>query len=112
GDRAVDLDRRHPPGTRGDADPPGAGAVACVAGARRLRRAERATVTVRRGLLAVLTALALGACAQPAARIEAPVAAAPAMPPPAPAAEAPRQADQLARIASELSELQNAAAKL
>jgi TolA-binding protein len=58
----------------------------------------------------------LVACAGPSqskgpAPEPAPVAAPPAPAPP-PAAEAPRQADQLARIASELTELQNAVAKL
>ena len=74
-------------------------------------------MSLRRASYAFLAALALGGCAEPAAQIATPAAPAPVAPriaaaPPAPVSEAPRQADQLARIASELTELQNAVAKL
>ena len=76
-------------------------------------------MTRRLGVLAMALAAVLSACAGPTStRVQAPepapVAAAPASPParPQPAPEPPRQADQLARIASELTELQNAMAKL
>ena len=72
----------------------------------------------RRHLVSALVlAASLAGCAS-AAGPQAGVEVAPAPPPPAPAPvvapapEPPRQADALARIASELSELQNAVAKL
>jgi TolA-binding protein len=70
-------------------------------------------VRAARALL-IIAALGLVSCAAPAAtsgRPEPALAAAPSVPA-VPAPEPPRQADHLARIASELTEIQNAVAKL
>jgi TolA-binding protein len=72
-------------------------------------------MTTRLGVLGVGLAVLLAACAGPArTRVDMPEPTPAAAPPskPQPASEPPRQADQLARIASELTELQNAMAKL
>lgn len=70
-------------------------------------------MTAARALL-IIAALGLASCAAPAAtsgRPEPVLATAPTAPA-APVPEPPRQADHLARIASELTEIQNAVAKL